>query len=60
MAAAEVLYGVTMDGDGTSTLLSVRFEEGRGPIPQRREAVTAAVGVLLLFLMRPLLEPTPA
>ena len=23
-------------------------------------AVTAAVGVLLLFLMRPLLEPTPA
>jgi chromosome segregation protein len=42
MAAADALYGVTMNPDGTSTLLSVRFENGR-PVPDERAPVAAAV-----------------
>jgi chromosome segregation protein len=42
MAAADALYGVTMGGDGTSTLLSVRFEKG-GPVPTEPTPVAAAV-----------------
>jgi chromosome segregation protein len=48
MAAADVLYGVTSNPDGTSRLLSVRLEGGRTvpqPEPNGAEAsVTAAVG----------------
>jgi chromosome segregation protein len=42
MAAADALYGVTMNRDGTSTLLSVRFENGR-PVPDEPQRVAAAV-----------------
>src|SRR5581483_9194812 len=42
MAAADALYGVTMNRDGTSTLLSVRFENGR-PVPDEPAPVAAAV-----------------
>jgi chromosome segregation protein len=42
MAAADALYGVTMGRDGTSTLLSVRFENGR-PVPDEPQPVAAAV-----------------
>ncbi|HEV7677328.1 MAG TPA: AAA family ATPase [Candidatus Dormibacteraeota bacterium] len=42
MAAADALYGVTMGRDGTSTLLSVRFENGR-PVPDEPQRVAAAV-----------------
>jgi chromosome segregation protein len=42
MAAADALYGVTMGRDGTSTLISVRFENGR-PVPDEPAAVAAAV-----------------
>ncbi|HXA27225.1 MAG TPA: chromosome segregation protein SMC [Candidatus Angelobacter sp.] len=42
MAAADALYGVTMNRDGTSTLLSVRFENGR-PVPDEPPRVAAAV-----------------
>ncbi|HEY2705179.1 MAG TPA: hypothetical protein VGL20_15975, partial [Candidatus Dormibacteraeota bacterium] len=47
MAAADVLYGVTSNADGTSRLLSVRLEGGRAvPQPEARavEAVAAAMG----------------
>jgi chromosome segregation protein len=45
MAAADVLYGVTSNADGTSRLLSVRLEGGRAvPQPEPDEAVEAAVG----------------
>jgi chromosome segregation protein len=42
MAAADALYGVTMGRDGTSTLLSVRFEDGR-TVPDAPTPVAAAV-----------------
>ncbi len=50
MAAADVLYGVTSNSDGTSRLLSVRLEgrtDGstpRQPGPERAGRVAAAVG----------------
>jgi chromosome segregation protein len=47
MAAADVLYGVTSNADGTSRLLSVRLEGGRTvPQPEARavEAAVAAMG----------------
>jgi chromosome segregation protein len=42
MAAADALYGVTMGRDGTSTLISVRFENGRTVPDESRSAVAAA------------------
>jgi chromosome segregation protein len=42
MAAADALYGVTMGRDGTSALISVRFEKG-GPVPNEPAPVAAAV-----------------
>jgi len=42
MAAADALYGVTMGRDGTSALISVRFEKG-GPVPTEPAPVAAAV-----------------
>jgi chromosome segregation protein len=47
MAAADVLYGVTSNHDGTSRLLSVRLEGGRTvpqPEPRSPDTVAAAVG----------------
>jgi chromosome segregation protein len=45
MAAADVLYGVTSNADGTSRLLSVRLEGDRTvPQPERAGAAITAVG----------------
>jgi chromosome segregation protein len=44
MAAADALYGVTMGSDGTSTLLSVRFENGH-TVPDERAAQMAVAAV---------------
>ncbi|HEV3123852.1 MAG TPA: chromosome segregation protein SMC [Candidatus Dormibacteraeota bacterium] len=42
MAAAEALYGVTLESDGTSRLISVRLVAGE-PVPHLREAALAAL-----------------
>ncbi|KKT57471.1 MAG: Chromosome partition protein Smc [Candidatus Giovannonibacteria bacterium GW2011_GWC2_44_9] len=36
MKAADVLYGVTMGGDGISKLLSIKFEEAEGVLAKRK------------------------
>jgi chromosome segregation protein len=42
MAAADALYGVAIDGEGISSLVSVRFQEGEIEVVGRKQAVAVA------------------